>query len=50
MYSCFQFGLRSLPDVFRHNNDGFKFEPEETYGKLLDPLINSTFGGTPVNL
>lgn len=40
----------SLPDVFKHKNDGFKFVPEETYGKLLDPLINSTFGGTQMIL
>ncbi|CAL8096166.1 unnamed protein product [Orchesella dallaii] len=40
-----QFATINLPQYFRHNNDGFKFTPEKSYGKLLDEIINSTFGG-----
>ncbi|ODN05897.1 GPI mannosyltransferase 2, partial [Orchesella cincta] len=40
-----QFTTINLPQYFRHNNDGFKFVPEKTFGKLLDGPVLSMFGG-----
>lgn len=28
-----------------HNNDGFRFTPEENYGTVFDKVVNTTLGG-----